>query len=83
MPYTYIVECKDGSFYTGSAKDLEARIKKHNEGRGARYTRSRRPVTLVYARHFELFNDALKEEIKIKSLTRLEKMNLIKARDRK
>ena len=48
MNYTYIVECSDGSFYTGWTNDLERRMKAHNEGRGAKYTKSRRPVKLAY-----------------------------------
>ena len=48
MNYTYILQCSDGSLYTGWTNDLEARIQAHNAGRGAKYTRSRRPVKLVY-----------------------------------
>ena len=48
MNYTYIVRCSDGSLYTGWTNDLEKRIKAHNEGKGAKYTKSRRPVELVY-----------------------------------
>ena len=52
--YTYILECGDGSLYTGWTNDLEKRVKTHNAGQGAKYTRARRPVRLVY---FEVFSD--------------------------
>lgn len=52
MNYTYIVRCSDGSLYTGWTNDLKKRIKDHNEGRGAKYTRSRRPVVLAYYEEF-------------------------------
>ena len=58
MNYTYIVRCSDDTLYTGWTNDLDHRIRMHNEGKGARYTRARRPVTLVY---FEIF-DTKKEE---------------------
>ena len=48
MNYTYILKCKDGTLYTGWTNDLDKRVKAHNEGRGAKYTRSRTPVELVY-----------------------------------
>lgn len=78
MAYTYILECRDGSFYTGSTKNLKERIKKHNDGKGARYTRGRTPVNLVYQKYYDSFRDALKEERRIKSLTRNQKFDLIK-----
>ena len=53
MNYTYIVRCKDGSLYTGWTNDIEKRIKAHNEGKGAKYTKSRRPVKLVYYEEFQ------------------------------
>lgn len=77
--YTYIVQCADGSLYTGyTVDDLAARIRAHNEGRGARYTQSRRPVTLVWHREFSDAHDARSLEAKIKRLTRKEKESLLK-----
>lgn len=81
MPYVlYIVECADGTYYTGIATDLQRRIQQHNgeKARGARYTAARRPVTLVYEASFETRSAALKEEIRIKRLTRIEKEVLIR-----
>lgn len=79
MWYIYIVECVDGSLYTGITTDLERRIYEHNNSvKGAKYTRNKRPVTLVYST--EMFNrsDASKMEIKIKKLSRSDKLKLIK-----
>ena len=58
--YIYIVRCKDGSLYTGYAKDIEQRIAKHNSGQGAKYTKIRRPVELVYQEMFNTKSEALK-----------------------
>ncbi len=84
---TYIVECADGTFYTGIATDLDRRIREHNGGddvatsvklgKGARYTSSRRPVTLVYSQLFATRSDALKEEARIKRLSRAAKAALV------
>ncbi len=77
MPYTYIVKCADGSLYTGWTTNLETRVTAHNNGKGARYTRSRLPVTLVY---YELQPDesqARKREYAIKQLERKDKEQLI------
>ncbi|MHB8157416.1 MAG: GIY-YIG nuclease family protein [Desulfocucumaceae bacterium] len=78
MPYTYMVQCSDGSYYTGWTVDLKARLKAHNEGKGARYTRSRLPVRLVY---WELLPDrsqAQRRESSMRILSRLKKELLIK-----
>ena len=76
--YTYIVRCADGTLYTGyTVDDLSARIKAHNEGRGAKYTKPRRPVTLVWHTAWNNPHDARSAEAKIKRLTRKEKENLI------
>ena len=75
--YVYILKCKDNSFYTGWTTDLTKRIDKHNQGLGAKYTRSRRPVELIYFETFENKTDALKREYQIKQLTRKEKEKLI------
>lgn len=68
--YVYIVRCSDGTLYTGWTNHLERRIQVHNEGRGAKYTRSRRPVELVYAERFATKTEALRRECAIKRMTR-------------
>ncbi len=68
--YTYILRCADGSLYTGWTNDLEKRLKAHNDGTGAKYTRSRRPVTLVYSAEFDTKEEAMREEYRIKHLSR-------------
>ena len=75
----YIVECADGTYYTGITIDVERRIQEHNSenGKGARYTAARRPVTLVYEAWFSTRSEALKEELRIKGLTRSQKAKLI------
>jgi putative endonuclease len=77
MAYTYIVRCRDGSLYTGWTFDLEERLQAHNAGIGAKYTRSRRPVSLVYYEIFETKVEAMKREYAIKQLSRKEKLTLI------
>jgi len=66
----YIVRCRDGSLYTGVAKDIEARVETHNAGRGAAYTRSRRPVELIYSEEGFTRSEALMREAEVKSLPR-------------
>lgn len=78
MNYIYIIECKDGTLYTGWTKDLTKRINAHNQGKGCKYTRSRFPVNLKYYEVFSSKSDALKREYEIKRLTRKEKLSLIK-----
>lgn len=78
MYFVYMVNCKDGSLYTGCTNDLVNRIKMHNLGKGARYTASRRPVELVYSEEQPDKSAALKREIAIKKLSRYEKLELIK-----
>ena len=80
--YVYILECADGSLYTGWTNDLKQRIKAHNSGAGAKYTRSRRPVKLVYAASFPTKEEAMREEWRIKQLTRNEKLTLIHDREK-
>lgn len=75
--HVYMVECRDGSLYTGVARDVPARIDKHNDGLGARYTRARRPVSLVYQEPAESRGAALRREYAIKQLPRSEKQALI------
>lgn len=78
MNYTYILECSDGSLYTGWTNDIEKRLNAHNSGQGAKYTKSRRPVKLVYKEEFETKEEAMSREYAIKRLTRVEKLLLIK-----
>ena len=73
----YILRCGDGSLYTGMAKDVEARIKQHNEGRGAAYTRSRLPVTLLYQQEGLTHSNALIREAQIKAMPRSKKEEII------
>lgn len=77
MNYTYILECADHSLYTGWTNHLEARVQAHNDGKGAKYTKSRRPVKLVYFETFETKEEAMKREYAIKQLTRAQKEKLI------
>jgi putative endonuclease len=76
--FCYILECADGSFYTGWTTDPERRVKQHNGGRGAKYTRMHRPVKLVYLEEQLDRASAMKREIAIKRLTREKKIRLIK-----
>ena len=78
MNYTYIVRCADGTLYTGWTNDLEKRMKAHNEGTGAKYTRSRRPVELVYSEEHESREEAMRREYHIKRLSRQQKLELLK-----
>lgn len=79
MWYLYILECSDKTLYTGITNDLEKRIENHNSSKlGAKYTRGRRPVKLVYSRRFRTKSRAAKEESRIKKLSRGEKIELIK-----
>lgn len=75
--YTYILKCRDGSFYTGITNNLAKRLDAHNSGEGAAYTRSRRPVRIVYVQRHSGKSSALKREFKIKSLRRDQKRDLI------
>ena len=75
--YVYILKCKDSSLYTGWTTDIEKRLKAHNSGKGAKYTKSRKPVELVYKEEFDNKSDALRREAAIKSLTRKQKLALI------
>ncbi|MBE7022701.1 MAG: GIY-YIG nuclease family protein [Ruminococcaceae bacterium] len=77
MHYVYMLKCADGSLYTGWTTDLTERIRVHNSGKGAKYTRSRLPVTLVYHESFPDKSQALRREIEIKQLSRSEKEALI------
>jgi len=78
MAFVYIVECADGSLYTGWAVDVEQRVKVHNAGRGARYTRLHGPVKLVYAEEQPDRVAAMKRELEIKRWPRARKLKLIR-----
>jgi putative endonuclease len=75
--YCYIVECADGTYYTGWALDPQRRVAVHNKGRGARYTRMRLPVKLVYVEELPDRKSAMKREIAIKKMDRARKSKLI------
>ena len=80
--YVYILRCADGTFYTGWTTDPERRTKVHNSGKGAKYTRARRPVELIYYEEFDDKIEAQRREWAIKQLTRAEKEALIDGWDR-
>ena len=73
----YILRCGDGSLYTGIAKDVQARVKQHGDGRGAAYTRTRRPVTLLYQQESLTHSEALIREAQIKAMPRSRKEEII------
>jgi len=75
--YVYIVECKDGSLYTGWTMDIETRLAKHNQGKGAKYTRARFPVVLRYSEVLGSKSEAMRREYAIKRMSREEKQMLI------
>ena len=78
--FVYILECGDGTYYTGWTTDLENRLKTHNSGTGAKYTRSRLPVRLIYSEEVADRSAALKREAAIKKLTRAKKEKLIEGK---
>jgi putative endonuclease len=79
MWYIYILKCSDQTFYTGITTDVERRVNEHNSlPVGAKYTRCRRPVEMVYSRRFKTRQFAMKEELRIKRMPREEKVKLIK-----
>ena len=79
MHYVYILRCADDTLYTGWTTDVERRVAVHNSGKGAKYTRARLPVELVYTEEFEDKIEAQKREYAIKQLTRAEKESLIES----
>lgn len=80
MYYLYILQCADKTLYTGITVDLKRRTEEHNSSaQGARYTRSRRPVKIVYSKKFRNRSAASKEEARIKKLSRVEKFKIVKA----
>ena len=78
MYYLYIIRCADDTLYTGIAKDLSKRIEEHNtSSKGAKYTRARRPVTLIYSEEHEDRSTASKREYAVKKMTRIQKLALV------
>ncbi|MCD8916434.1 MULTISPECIES: GIY-YIG nuclease family protein [Staphylococcus] len=75
--FIYIVKCKDGTLYTGYTNNVEARIQKHNAGKGAKYTKTRRPVVLMYQEGYETKSEAMRREYEIKTYSRTQKLQLI------
>ncbi|MFP9061813.1 GIY-YIG nuclease family protein [Natrialbaceae archaeon A-chndr2] len=73
----YVLECADGSLYTGYTTDLERRVDEHNRGVGAKYTRGRTPVEVVYSERYESKSAAMSREYAIKQLTRVQKERLV------
>jgi putative endonuclease len=78
MNYVYILKCADNSLYTGWTNNLDKRIKAHAEGKGAKYTKARLPIELVYFEEYQDKREAMKREYAIKQLKRKEKLELIK-----
>ena len=82
MNYTYILKCRDNSLYTGWTNDIDKRLKAHNDGKGAKYTKSRRPVELIYDEKYETKEEAMKREYAIKHMTRRAKEMAVQKRGR-
>ena len=82
MNYVYMLRCGDGSLYTGWTNDLEHRVKMHSMGRGGKYTRAHLPVELVYTECYETPGEARSREVKIKALSRAEKLRLIDRKEK-
>ena len=77
MNYAYLVRCSDNSLYAGWTNDIEKRLKSHNDGTGAKYTKSRRPVMLAYLEEFETKSEAMKREAALKKMTHKHKEELV------
>lgn len=75
--YIYIVRCSDGTLYTGWTTDIARRVREHNAGKGAKYTKSRRPVSLVYSEEFDTKEEAMRREYEIKHMSRKKKCGLL------
>ncbi len=75
--YTYVLECADGTLYTGWTNDLDKRLEEHNSGNGAKYTRGRTPVKLLYYEEYETKQEAMKREYEIKHMTKIAKYKLV------
>jgi len=76
--FVYILQCSNGTYYTGYTNNLENRIKEHNNGNGAKYLRGKLPVKLVYAKEYHYYENALRRERNLKKLTRKQKEKLIR-----
>jgi len=76
--YVYVLECADGTFYTGYTTDVERRVAEHDAGEGAKYTRGRTPVELVYRERFDSQSAAMSREYELKQLSRRQKERLVK-----
>ena len=83
MHYVYMLLCRDGSYYTGYTRDLESRVEWHRQGRGAKYTRMRKPMRLVYVEEFESRRDAMRREREIKGLSHDQKTDLVNKASRR
>lgn len=75
--YLYILQCRDGTLYTGITDDVSRRLEQHNSGKGAKYTRGRGPLKLIYQERCGTHGDALRREIQIKRMTRQEKLRIV------
>ena len=83
MPYyVYVIECKDGSFYTGYTKDIDTRVRLHENGRGARYTKMHKPHKVAYVELFDSRVTALRREKEIKKLTHQQKLDLVNSQNK-
>ena len=78
MFYVYILRCGDGTLYCGYTNNVEKRLEAHRSGKGAKYTKGRLPLELVYTEEFAEKGDALRREAEIKKLSKKEKLNIIK-----
>jgi putative endonuclease len=81
--HVYILLCVDGSFYTGYTHDLNERVRQHENGKGAKYTKSHRPQKVAYVEHFDSRSQAMKRERAIKKLSHQQKQELVSAQNRK
>jgi putative endonuclease len=77
VPFVYLLRCRDGTLYAGAAVDLDKRLREHRAGRASRYTRARLPVELAWSTEVETWSAALREEARIKRLTRAAKTRLL------
>lgn len=80
MWQVYVLQCIDGSLYTGATNNLEKRFSEHRDGKGGRYTRSHKPIKIIYQQKFQTKSEALKKEAEIKSWTREKKTMLLKTK---
>ncbi len=81
--YVYVLECRNGTYYTGFTNNLENRIKLHNKGTGAKYLRGKSPVKLVYVKEYKYYKNALNGERNIKKLTREQKERLVRTYEKR